>query len=312
MATKMPFEWGVAHYDAPPPDVIESLDELRESDRFRFANELRAWIEVDDGRIVDHGSEGKGHIGSTTIKLGSHRTVFEAVALPELRPAPIVSDTEVRFVQTTGGRTGLPAPRRVKRPPFMKLSAPLAWTTLALTIRADGTSTGEVAGASPFPRHWIYDHDRRLTAKSGMIDFKSWYRKAFGKHSPWGAEDSAALVTEIETALERQLSVAIMAPGSKPSIRKIRAGKTVMEQGTPGDELFLLLDGVVQVEVDGNTMAEIGPGAVLGERAVLEGGKRTATIRAITGCKVAAVPADRLQRDHLEELSGGHRREDNA
>ena len=27
---------------------------LRDADRFRFANELRAWIEVEDGRIVDH------------------------------------------------------------------------------------------------------------------------------------------------------------------------------------------------------------------------------------------------------------------
>src|ERR1700681_3133599 len=102
MATKMPFECGVAHYDAPPPDVIESLDALREADRFRFANELRGWIEVSDGRVVDYGSDGEGHIGSTTLKLGSHRTVFEAVALPELRQEPTVSDTEVCFVQTTG------------------------------------------------------------------------------------------------------------------------------------------------------------------------------------------------------------------
>ena len=32
------FESGVAHYDAPPPDVIEDLDELQATDRFRFAN----------------------------------------------------------------------------------------------------------------------------------------------------------------------------------------------------------------------------------------------------------------------------------
>ncbi len=27
--TKMPFETGMAHYDPPPPDVIEDLDELQ-------------------------------------------------------------------------------------------------------------------------------------------------------------------------------------------------------------------------------------------------------------------------------------------
>ena len=48
---KLPFTMGVAHYDDPPPDVIEDLDAMREADAFREANELRAYIEVaDDGR----------------------------------------------------------------------------------------------------------------------------------------------------------------------------------------------------------------------------------------------------------------------
>jgi hypothetical protein len=48
--TKAPFELGVAHYDDPPPDVIHDLGALQAADRFRFANELRAWIDVADGR----------------------------------------------------------------------------------------------------------------------------------------------------------------------------------------------------------------------------------------------------------------------
>ena len=51
---KIPFTMGVAHYDDPPPDVIEDLDAMREADAFREANELRAFIEVaDDGSITD-------------------------------------------------------------------------------------------------------------------------------------------------------------------------------------------------------------------------------------------------------------------
>jgi hypothetical protein len=57
---KLPFELGVAHYDDPPPDRIESLDRLREADVFREANELSAWIEVEDGKITDYGHEGRG------------------------------------------------------------------------------------------------------------------------------------------------------------------------------------------------------------------------------------------------------------
>ena len=49
-------------------------------------------------------------------------------------------------------------------------------------------------------------------------------------------------------------------------------------------------------------MVEVGPGAVLGERAVLEGGRRTATLRAVTECKVAVVPADRIDLEKLADL----------
>ena len=37
--TKLPFEMGLAHYDDPPPDHIDSLEALREADRFRFCNQ---------------------------------------------------------------------------------------------------------------------------------------------------------------------------------------------------------------------------------------------------------------------------------
>jgi hypothetical protein len=43
---------------------------------------------------------------------------------------------------------------------------------------------------------------------------------------------------------------------------------------------------------------------------VLEGGVRTATLRAATKCKVAVAPADRVDPDALTELSKHHRREE--
>ena len=310
LSMKMPFEKGVAHYDPPPPDVVEDLEELRQADRFRFANVLTAWIEVENGRIVGHGQSGSGHIGSTTLRLGSRQATFQAVALPDLRPEPVVSDTEVTFVQTAGGRTGVPAPRRVRRAPFVQFTAPLAWTTLSLTISADGSSRGELTGASPFPRHWVYDADGKLTAKSGLIDFTTWFRRAFGKHSPWGDQDSPALATEVETALERQLSVELMHGSAKPQIRKVKAGTVVTAQGAEESELYLVLDGVVRVEVDGERIAEYGPGSLHGERAVLEGGRRTSTITAVTACTLAVASADQVDRAALVALSAGHRREE--
>jgi hypothetical protein len=299
----------MTRYDEPLPDVLGDLDELREQDRFRFANDLRGWIEVDDGRIVGYGQEGQGHIGVSKVQLGRRELVFQAVPLPDKRPEPEVSETAVRFVQTAGGRTGIPAPRRVRRKPFIQFSAPLAWTTLALTIHADGRTEPEVVGASPFPRHWIFDGEGKLVQKSGLIDFDTWYREAFGANTPWGDEESPALVTEVETALERELSRTFMRGGGKPKIRKIAEDETLVTQGEPGEEMFVLLDGVLEVEVDGETIADVGPGAVLGERALLEGGTRTSTLRAVSPAKVAVVSGADIDRDKLAELSEEHRRE---
>lgn len=308
--TKLPFETGVAHYDKPPPDVIGDLEELRLADRFRFANELAGWIEVKDGRIVKYGQSGGGRIGSTTMRVAGAELVFEAVALPDIRRVPVVTDSAVTFAQTSGGRTGVPMPRRVRRAPYVQFAAPLAWTTLSLTINADGSSSCELVGASSFPRHWVYDGEGKLVSKSGVIDFATWYRRAFGKHSPWGDRDSPALATEVESALERQLSTELMQGTAKPKIRSVKAGTAITTQGEPGDELFLVLDGVVRVEVDGERIAEYGPGSLHGERAALEGGTRTATIRAVTACKLAVAAAGQIDREKLVELSGGHRRED--
>src|SRR6185437_4330245 len=96
--------------------------------------------------------------------------------------------------------------------------------TLSLTLYADGRTSFAMTGASRFPRHWIYDGEGRLSHKSGLTDFKEWYRKSFGKHSPWGDEDSEALVTVVESALERTLSDAVMRGAAKPRIVRVPAG----------------------------------------------------------------------------------------
>lgn len=293
------FESGFTHYDDPPPDRIDDLEALRDTDRFRFANHLRAWIEVDDGAIVGAGYLGGGVMGSTTVGLGAQRTTFAALSFPDIvYPVEITADG-AKFVQTVGGHTALPAPRRVKRPPFLALQAPAVWTTLALTIHPDGSAEHEVVGASTFPRHWCYDASGALTAKVGLADFKEWWRNSFGGHTPWGDEESPAMVTAVETALERQVAGHIMRGGTKPDYRKLSAGDVLTTEGEPGDDVYLLLNGVLVVEVGGESITEVGPGAILGGRAALEGGVRTSTTRALTKAKVAVVRSDQLDRDAL-------------
>ncbi|HMI21500.1 MAG TPA: cyclic nucleotide-binding domain-containing protein [Gaiellaceae bacterium] len=145
--------------------------------------------------------------------------------------------------------------------------------------------------------------------KSGTIDFEEWYKTSHGKNTPWGEEDSPALTTAVESDLERELSASIMREGKKLERRNLEQGQALMTEGEEGGELFLLLDGIVDVEVNGDPVAEIGPGALLGERALLEGGKRTATVWATTPIRVAVVPPEAIDESALPELAASHRRE---
>ena len=303
--SKIPFELGVTHYDAPPPDRIApgDLEELRKSDRFREANELRAYVDVEDGRIVGHGYLGGGKIGATTVRLGPAAIRFAAVHLPDLQKDPEVGETSVRFVQTVGGRMGIPTPRAVKRKPFVQFWPSIAWSTLELTINADGTSSRGLAGASPFPRHYVYDENGALIEKSAVIDFHAWADHCFGDGTPWGSYDSEQLTTAAESALERELTDTILRGGSKPKIRVLDAGETLTTQGEAATDVFVVIDGQFEVDVDGSAVAEIGPGAVVGERAALEGCVRTATLKAMTRARVAAIAPGQLDAEQLAALA---------
>lgn len=306
---KAGFSTGISHYDPPPPAQLGDLGALRDADAFRFANVLHAWAEFDGNRLVDSGGQGGVLMGATTVRVGPLDATFAAVPMPDIQRPPEVAEGSVTFCQTAGGRTALPMPRRISKPPFVRLQAPLVWTTLRLTLRADGTSSVDLSGASPFPRHWVYDHTGALTLKAGVADWSSWIGQPKWTATPWGDEDSPVIVAAAETALERELSTLLMHGAHKPKIRKLAVGDVLARQGDPGASLFLVLDGVLDVSVDGKSLGDLGPGAVVGERAILESAPRTATLTAKTAVKVAEAPAEAVDREALAELAKGHRRE---
>jgi hypothetical protein len=309
------FDVGVAHYDDPPPDRVGGLDDvhrLRSADRLRFANVVSAWIDVDDGRVTSSGwSDDSGLVmGSTTVRLLRLGATFRGYSMPVLQAAPEAASDRVTFTQTVGGRTGVPLPRPVPHAPFVQWQAPIVWTTLTLTLHADGRAEVALPGASAFPRHWVYAPGGDLSLKSGLTDQSTWVAHSFGARTPWGKTDSPALVVAAESELERQMSVELMRGGRTPEVRRVPAGTTVTREGEMGNELFLLLDGVLRVDVGGRGVAEVGPGAVLGERAVLEGGRRTSTLVAVTPARLAVAPADAIDVERLRMLADLHRRED--
>ena len=302
----LPFGIGATHYDLPPPDVLEDLEALNRAGAYRFANRLSAWIESDGERITSYGQSGRGYMSVTKVKLGITGITFPPVAYPDLRPPPEVGERAVRFVQTAGGRTTLPAPRIVEDRRFVRISAPPAWTTVALTLHADGSVERSLTGASPFPRHWLYDHEGVLVQKTGIIDFQEWYRRAFDLRTPWVQHDTTPRVVEAESDIERQLSRAII--DSEPRFVRLSPGETLVEQGDVGTDVFLLFDGVLEVERDGEVLVEVGPGAIVGEMALLdESRRRSATLRATTTCRVAVMEGARIDLDALAQVAD-HRR----
>ena len=75
------------------------------------------------------------------------------------------------------------------------------------------------------------------------------------------------------------------------------AGQMLIERGKPGTGLYVVLEGTIVVEAPEGTR-ELGPGAVVGERALLsEDGTRSARVRALTFGRVVAV--DRAEVDRL-------------
>lgn len=71
-------------------------------------------------------------------------------------------------------------------------------------------------------------------------------------------------------------------------VMKWREGSVAIKQGTKGAAFFLILEGMVDVSVDGQSVARLGDGDFVGEMALLTNAPRNATVTAIADCTVFA------------------------
>ena len=106
-------------------------------------------------------------------------------------------------------------------------------------------------------------------------------------------------------------SIDIFAPLSQPVLERLArelrprhadAGEAVIVEGELGDRLYVIVDGEAVVSAGGLEVARVGPGAYVGEIALLRNVPRTATV-------VAAGPLDlmSLERDEFLAAVAGHR-----
>jgi CRP/FNR family cyclic AMP-dependent transcriptional regulator len=83
----------------------------------------------------------------------------------------------------------------------------------------------------------------------------------------------------------------------------IDEGEDLVRAGTQPYQLFAIEEGTVEVQRDGETLATIGPGEVVGERGIVKRGLRNASAVATGPVKAIFLTADqmkRLRRDHPE------------
>lgn len=71
---------------------------------------------------------------------------------------------------------------------------------------------------------------------------------------------------------------------------KYPAGDVLFREGESGDVMYVILEGEVDISVDGVSLMMAGPGDIVGEMALIDANERSATATAKTDCKV--IPVD--------------------
>jgi CRP-like cAMP-binding protein len=83
-------------------------------------------------------------------------------------------------------------------------------------------------------------------------------------------------------------------------------GAVLTEQGKPGTEAFIVVEGEAAFEVAGERKGTIGPGEPIGEMALIDNRPRVGTVRALTSMKLLALDAPQF-RKLLDEMPKANR-----
>src|SRR5690606_18649084 len=82
-----------------------------------------------------------------------------------------------------------------------------------------------------------------------------------------------------------------------PNARSYAAGDVIFNAGDVGHEMYVLLDGAVDIVLDGKRIEELGPGSVFGEMAIVDSVPRSAD--AVARTDVVVEPIDEEWFKHL-------------
>jgi CRP-like cAMP-binding protein len=81
---------------------------------------------------------------------------------------------------------------------------------------------------------------------------------------------------------------------------RLPEGWAPISESTAADKAYVVLDGTVSVRSHGTEVARLGPGDIVGERAILNHSLRTATIVALTPLELIHFTKEQLDRLGVE------------
>ena len=77
-------------------------------------------------------------------------------------------------------------------------------------------------------------------------------------------------------------------------VKTFTAGQVIFKEGQPGDVMYVVIDGTIDILIHDKVINIVGPGGILGEMALLDNEPRSMTAIAITDCKLAPVDQRRF------------------
>lgn len=77
--------------------------------------------------------------------------------------------------------------------------------------------------------------------------------------------------------------------------RRYAPGEVIFAAGDPGDCMYAVVEGEVEIRIGERTVERSGPGDVIGELALIDRSPRSATAVAATECTLAPVDEKRFQ-----------------
>jgi flavin reductase (DIM6/NTAB) family NADH-FMN oxidoreductase RutF len=163
------------------------------------------------------------------------------------------------------------------------------FTVIHDTPLVDGALAHLVARAER--SYWGGDHSLFL----GRVEYAR-----YGSGTPLlfhgGQYEQLLARAPVFSTLSPELLEPILASGEE---RAFQAGETIVRQGAPGDDLYVILEGRVRVERGGRAVESLDRGEFFGEVAVLDGRPRSADVVAETPVRTLKLSRE-LIRDALE------------